>query len=167
MSIEMSLVSSATSFVCKMNSGGDCPKVAKSMFRSAMDVLDNIRYEQDQKGAVQRALSQLESAYSIIHDQNERFFGKSYFDLQNELCYNIAILHKALGNSSTRIKMWILDKTTSSGSFYFADKHDFIRLIGASDYENKLSIKIKYYKDSFKRQDEAEDILRSIGGRIS
>lgn len=163
----MSLVSSATSFIYKMNSGGDCPKVAKSMFRSAMDVLDNIRYERDQEGAVQRALSQLESAYSIIHDQNKRYFGRDYFDLQNELCYNIAILHKALGNSSTRIKMWILDKTTSDGSFDFADKHDFIRLIGVSDYENKLSIKIKQYNDKIESRNDTEDFFRSIGGRIS
>jgi len=160
----MSLVFSATNFVYKMNSGGDCPKVAKSMFRSAMDVLNNITYERDKAGAVQRALSQLESAYSIIHDQNNRFFAKAYFDLQNELCYNIAILHKALGNSSTRIKMWILDKTTTCGSFEFADKHDFVKLIGSTDYENKLSIMIR---QSNEKDDSVDDYFHSIGGRIS
>ena len=144
MSIEITILVKMTDFVYRVNSDGACPKAAKSFFRSAQDILQDIKHERDANGTVQRALTQLELAYRLIYDQNEKIFGKNYYDLQNELCFYIALSHKALGDSNTLIKKWIIDKTTKYGSYSFADKSDFINLIGKDDYKYKLLEKINY-----------------------
>ncbi|NTU70201.1 hypothetical protein HGB13_05325 [bacterium] len=119
-----------------MTENKTCYKVATSEMKAAYNISKNINYEYDKKAALQRILTHLETAYELISEKLDSRYNiiliSSDFEVQNKLCYHIALCHKELGNADSIILDWMLNKTTIKGSFYFEDKKKLKILLGGN-----------------------------------
>ena len=131
-------------------------RVSKNELEAAEREINNIKYENNKRECLNRALGHLESAYShftpstwnFLDDEDRVLWDQRTY--KNDICITIVIIHYFLGNS-IRAKKWIEDELSEYGWIHIPQ--DAIQLIGFDDAK-------KFFSELFHDNGEKYDQLQ-------
>lgn len=119
-------------------------RVSKNELKAAIQEINNLGYENDRRGCLNRALVHLESAYcqfepkticNFLDDKNRVLWEQRTY--KNDICMTIAIIHHVLGNTE-RAKRWLSDELSQYGWVQMPD--GALNLLGFNSTEEFFNL---------------------------
>lgn len=125
--------------VCSLTKDSPLKKVSKNELNAAIREINNLKYENNRRECLNRALSHLESAYSqfepstwdFLDDEDSVLWSQRTY--KNNICMTITVIHYVLGNID-RARIWLSDELSEYGWVFMPDGS--LDLLGYSKTED-------------------------------